>query len=303
MPTVVSYSKLKSHVISILQASRTAYAATTDGSKRSFASDTEIFDTILEVDGEVCTLIANTLQHPFQSTFVQTSSALSRGASLPARNGIVLKVTGLNGQNDKTFTEANVNSIDDTVSINSHGFSTGQKIQLANTSGAITGVSDATDYYIINLTSSTVAFALTPYHAGLGTKIEIAAGGGGTATVSLQYIEQIKGKSADQIKQAVVNADLYGIDETSNSISPFFYIEGDILYSTAVYSKVVYTDYTLTSSPQAPEPYTQSIVAGAVSRLLKDGGDMELSQYYGAIYQSHLQEIASRATTVPQFIQ
>lgn len=63
-------------VISILQASQTAYATTVDGSNRQYSSSTEIDNAILTADGEICTIIARTIQSPYQTTFITTSSAL-----------------------------------------------------------------------------------------------------------------------------------------------------------------------------------------------------------------------------------
>ena len=87
MATALDYTTAKKHVISLLQASRTAYAATTDGSKRSLASDDEIFDTILEIDGEVCTAIVQTSGHPYASGFLSTSAALTHGQTVPSTVG------------------------------------------------------------------------------------------------------------------------------------------------------------------------------------------------------------------------
>lgn len=96
MPTI-DFDTAKKHVISILQASRTAYGATTtgnapDGSKRQFASATEIADTILEVDGEVCKDIITAPGHPFASGFELTPTSITNGANITAANGIITKV-------------------------------------------------------------------------------------------------------------------------------------------------------------------------------------------------------------------
>lgn len=299
MATAISFNTARSHVISLLQASRTAYATTTDGSKRQFASDTEIDDTIFEVDGEVCTLIANTLQHPFQSTFVLTSSALSSGAALPARNGMILRVTGWNGQGSVVVTD--MDGATDVITATAHGFTTGQKVQFTTTGVLGGGLSAGVDYYVIYVTANTFKVATTPYNAAQGTAIDLNATEPVNTTVSPAYIDQIKAISADEVKEVNNVPAIFKYDTTANSLTPFYFIEGDIIYSTAYYSKVIYTDYTKTSSPQAPEPYMWAVVAGAVSRLLKDGGDVQGASYYAQIYDGHKQEIASRATVIPQF--
>ena len=76
MAAVLDFTKAKSQLISILQASRTAYNSTVDGSKRQFASDTEIADALLYADGEICTDICQTPGHPFSGAFKLLSSAL-----------------------------------------------------------------------------------------------------------------------------------------------------------------------------------------------------------------------------------
>ena len=300
MATVISFNTCKSHVKAHLQATRTAYATTVDGSKRQFASDAEIDNAILHTDGEVCTLIANTLHHPYQSQFALTSAALSRGAVLPSRNGMILKVTGLNGQNSKSVSA--MDSSLDTITITAHGFTVGQKIQFTTGSVVGGGLVINTDYYVIVVDANTIKVATTPLNASLGTAIDLNATAPVSTTAALQYIEQIKAKNADEVKEAVANADLFGISETDNSIVPFFFIEGSILYSTAVFSTVSYTEYTLTAAPQAPEPLLWAVISGALARLYKDGGDAEMSGYYGAIYESHKNDIKGMAAAIPPFV-
>jgi hypothetical protein len=96
MPTI-DFDIAKKHVISILQASRTAYGVgttgnTPDGTKRQFASATEIADTILEVDGEICKEIITAPGHPYSAAFEITPTAIQNGADIPARNGMITKV-------------------------------------------------------------------------------------------------------------------------------------------------------------------------------------------------------------------
>lgn len=102
MAAAISFNTAKSHVISLLQASRTAYATTVDSSKRQFASDTEISDTILEVDGEVCTAIIQTVGHPYASGFLSTSSSIVHGGTIPAKIGTIHGVSV--SEDDITYT-------------------------------------------------------------------------------------------------------------------------------------------------------------------------------------------------------
>jgi hypothetical protein len=116
MATTISYSTAKSRVIAILQASRTAFAAATDSTKRQYSSDNEIFTAILSADGEVCNAIINTPGHPYQNGFAATSSALTSGpdgVTVPAHNGMILRVLGLNGQT--TVSVSSVSAANDEV--------------------------------------------------------------------------------------------------------------------------------------------------------------------------------------------
>lgn len=96
MPTVDPNIAQK-HIVSILQASRTAYGTgttgnTPDGSKRQFPSATEISDTMLEVDGQICREIITAPGHPFATAFEITPIAIQHGANILAVNGLITKV-------------------------------------------------------------------------------------------------------------------------------------------------------------------------------------------------------------------
>jgi len=296
MATTVNYDNLKKGVVSILQSSTTAYGSSTtgnapDGSNQQYASSEEINNRILQIDGEVCNVIINSMQSPFQSTFIQTSGALSAPkAALPARNGVILSVLTQDG-GTQTFASSDVSVLGNSVLVVNHGLVTGQKVQLT-TSGALpTGLSLATDYYIIRLTSSTFRFASTQWNAFSGTAVTMSAQGSGTNTITGQYIEGTQANSKDTVTQAYYLTSLFA--QSQNGACNFWFIEGDEIYMTSPNCKVVYTDYTLTSSPQAPEPYAFAIIAGTVAKLVKDGSDSGMASYYNAQYQGYLQQIAS----------
>ena len=83
-------------------------------------------------------------------------------------------------------TTAGVSSEVDTstevISIPSHGFSTGLKGQLTTTGGLPTGLSLATDYYVISVSSSTIKLASSLANASAGTAINISTQGTGVHT-------------------------------------------------------------------------------------------------------------------------
>lgn len=305
--TVVSYQNCKKHVVSILQASQTAYGSgatgdAPDGSVLQFASATEINDTILEKDGEICTLICNTPGHPYQPQFEVTSSALTmtpNGLPLPITNGMVTRIQCSNGGLDKTFTSGDVNTTSDTVAITNHGFATGQRVQFSNSGGALpTGLSASTDYYIIRLTSGVFRIAATYADATATTAVyvDLTGAGSGTQTVLTQYSAGLEARSRDEITEVLNNLSTYG--RLPFYTAGYWKQDGDSVYSTSAYIKVTQTNYVMTSTTQAPEPYLWAIVAGTVAALSKDGFDASLTQYYTQMYANYLQQIAQMARMI-----
>lgn len=195
MAALVSLDKAKSHVISILQASRTAYATTVDSSKRQFASDTEIADSILEADGEVCQAIITTPGHQFSSNFVVLTAALQNSAQI--------------------------------------------SVSAAPTSSV-----------------------------GRILKVTHSLTSGGT------YTDAIPAKSKEEVLEMRDFQSVY--TGTATYVLDFYYIDDWTLYIADAFAKVTMTDYTRTAAPQAPETYIWAVVSGAISKLLKDGGDTEL---------------------------
>jgi hypothetical protein len=86
----------------------------------------------------------------------------------------------------------------------------------------------------------------------------------------------------------------------NGNVAGWWFINGDTFYTTCANARIYYTDYTLTASPQAPEPYLYAVVAGAVAKLLKDGGDAQQIGFYEAQYKGYLAEIAQNAKMLPE---
>lgn len=305
MATALSFNSAKSTVISLLQASQTPWATTVDGSNQQYSSDAEISNAILTADGILATTIANTLQSPYQSTFVQTSGALASGASLPARNGMILKVTCLDSPiTTLTFTSAQVNITDDSIDFSPnlasslYGLATGLRVQFTTGGALPTGLSLATDYWIsANLGPALILVCSNMMAAANDIPINLTNAGSGTSTMVMQYEDGIQAMSKDQILAVNSFPNLYGT--TFPVTAKFWFIEGDVIYTTSSFAKVVYTDYTLTASPQCPEPFLEAVAAGAVAYLAKDGGDQELAGYYQGIFNEYLQMTATGAMALP----
>ena len=304
MATVISFNTAKSMVISLLQASQTPYATTVDGSNRQYSSDTEIANAILNADTEVCTLIAKTMQSPFQSTFVQTSSALANGANLPARNGVILNVLTQNGTVDIPFSTGNVSPSTDSFDLAGTTLSLVplQKVRFTTSGTLPGGLSAGVDYWI---TASSAypdyQFATSYINAYNDAAVEISSIGSGNSTIVMTYEVGIQTDSKDTVLETINNVIVFAnkVNYTYN----YWFIEGDTIYTTSPYCKVVYTDYTLTSSPQSPEPYLFAVVAGALSKLLKDGSDSSQLAFYTQQYQAYLTEIASGARVIPEIVE
>lgn len=299
MPAL-DYTTAKKAIRAILQASRSSggYASTVDSSKDQFSSDSELDNAILYADAEVCNIIINTPGHPFQYNFTATSSALQNGATLPLHTGMVLKVTCLNAASSVAV--ASYTAATDLITTSTaHGFSTGTRVQL---SGSIIGggLSSGTDYYVIYVSPTTLRLATSNYNAQRGTYIDLNAVEPDTVTIDPQYVEGVQAKSSDEVKEINLHGGVYEHDvATQNNLLPFWFIEGDVLYTSALYAKVLYTTFTLTSSPQAPEAYMNAVVAGSVASLLKDGGDDQMAGYYRNIYDRDLEMIRQGVRAVP----
>lgn len=90
-----------------------------------------------------------------------------------------------NNPSDKTFEAADVTAGDDTVAIAEHGYLTGVLCQLTTTGTLPAGLSTASDFYIITVSSGVLAFAASQADALAGTKIDITDGGTGTHTIDI----------------------------------------------------------------------------------------------------------------------
>lgn len=310
MATVASYNSAKSMTVAILQASalQSTYPTTPDGSVAQYASATQINNAILQADAEICTAIINTPQHPYQSQFVTTSPSLSTGVSggvaLPIRNGMVLKILGINSGASLPFSPAIVNvsgAINFAANVYAtQGLATGMRVQLTTTGALPDPLTAGLNYwvYVPNGDVETTYLCYTPYDAQIGNFVEFTDTGTGNSTIVPQYEEATPALSKDQVTAATLYPQIYATTYPNSSM--FWFIEGDYLFCTSALSKVVYTDYTLTSTTQAPEPYLNAIVAGAVSRLALDGSDSELAAYYGGIYQQMMQSIVAMAKVLPE---
>jgi hypothetical protein len=212
---------------------------------------------------------------------------------------MVIGVTGVMGATaSSTFAAAAISTSTDLVTAAGHGWLTGQKVQVSNSGGSLpTGLSASTDYWLYVASTSTYGFCTNVYNAHVGTLINITSQNTGTNTVTAQYVDFNAANYKDTVVQANDNAYLFS--DTNGVNAGFYFIEGDKIYFTGSACKVTVTDYTLTASPQAPEPLLNAVVAGAIAHLLKDGGDAQMIGYYRGYYENALAEIKAGATMLP----
>lgn len=306
MATTIDFNTAKKHVVAILQASETAYGSGTtgnapDGSVQQFPSADEINSAILSIDGEVCTGICQTLGHPYAPQFSLETAALASGANITKNIGVVQKVTVLNGVADEAFAAAGVNITDNTITITSTKLVTGTKVRLTTAGVLPTGLAVGTDYWVIRVNANTIKLATTIYNAQYGIAIDLTGAGSGNSTIVLQYVDGEQAQSKDEILEVNTYPQVFG--SLPGYVVGHWFVEGNILYTTSPFAKVTYTDYTLTSSPQAPESYLWAVVAGAVSHLLKDGGDDQMCSMYGSIYSGMMQSILAGNKAIPEISQ
>ena len=75
---------------------------------------------------------------------------------------------------------------DDEISIPAHGFYTGLKVRLTTTGTLPTGVTTATDYFVIKISDNAFQLANSLANAEAGTELDLSAEGSGVHTVAVQ---------------------------------------------------------------------------------------------------------------------
>ena len=108
--------------------------------------------------------------------------------------GCVQVIHGAADVTARVFASSAVDTTNDLVTLVAHGLITGTVGQLTTTGALPTGLSLATNYFIIRLSADTFAFATSLANAIAGTKIDLTAQGSGNDTFtpsaksgSLQY--------------------------------------------------------------------------------------------------------------------
>lgn len=298
----LDFTSAKQAVIAALQASRTPGASTVDGSNAQFSSDTQIANAILYGDAEVCNAIINSPGHPFLPQFLVTSSALTNGSSLPAACGVPIKVTVRTGASDIDFASTDVNTTNDTITLSdpTNELATGTLVQFTTSGTLPNPVVISTNYFVIDQGTSAYKFATTYGNALSGTAIDLTTTGSGNSTLTFPYVPGIEGRNADEMTEVQQNPELFG-----SGANKYYVIDrdGNVMWTSAGFAKLIYADFTLTDSPQAPSSYLNAVVAGALKQLYEDGGDVQLTAYYQGIFNQCLAMIRNQMTVIPGFEQ
>lgn len=107
----------------------------------------------------------------------------------------------------QTFTDSDVDITNDRITINNHGYNTGDVVGLTNSGGALPGGTAAdTAYYIIQVDASTVSLATSRANAFAGTVVTITtAAGGGTHTATENAIGTVLTGTIIPVNSCVIN--------------------------------------------------------------------------------------------------
>lgn len=123
-------------------------------------------------------------QAPSADVAVTSEFAASGGVgatyvSRASKYGVVTRVTNV-APAAGTFTCA----VSDICTKSAHGYKTGLKVQVSTTTTLPTGLSAATDYFVIFLSANTFSLAANLADAQAGTAIDISGAGSGTHTIT-----------------------------------------------------------------------------------------------------------------------
>lgn len=119
---------------------------------------------------------------------------------------------------DDTFVDGDVTVGTDNITLTAHNFRTGDHVQLTTTGTLPTGLSLATDYYIIYVDANTVQLASSLADAYAGTQVDItAAAGGGTHTMNAQ-VQDFSGDNATSTNNIFISY----IDKLAEATSESF---------------------------------------------------------------------------------
>jgi hypothetical protein len=134
---------------------------------------------------------------------------------------ITIKRNDVFGGIRKDLTDSEVTTGTDNLNIDGHGFTTGKKVRISNSGGAVpTGLAVLTDYYVIVVDVDNIKLASSRANADSGTPIDItAASGGGTHTIEPQENSLTINPVSGQTIEGESSKLLYGENEIIELLS------------------------------------------------------------------------------------
>lgn len=161
------------------------------------------------------------------------------------------------------FVDGDVNTGTDEITVTAHPFLSNDRVQLTTTGTLPTGLSLATDYFVIVQDANTIQLSLT---SGPGAAVDItAAAGGGTHTATYQDPD--------------VFHNITGIETTSNIVSWYYEVTGTVEHDTYVKSNTVSSTGTVGTA----SVFKRSVGLGLEAFTYND------EMYIGFVYDSTLQ--------------
>jgi len=105
-----------------------------------------------------------------------------------------------------------VSSVNDTITITSHGFDTGTKVRYSAGGGTAIGnlTEDYVTYYVIKINANTIKLATSLYNANEGTAVDISSGGTGVNHVLIPYENA---KTVYDLKEKTVYLKYYKLEQ------------------------------------------------------------------------------------------
>lgn len=128
---------------------------------------------------------------------------------------------------------------------------------------------------------------MIPAHVGSIGKVEIDDGSTG-------YKGGTLAASRSDVLEVVLNPSLYPDSKR------WYWIEDTEIVHTGSGAKVWYPSFTPSASVcQAPDAYTEAVIAGTISLLYKDGSAVDFFQHYSQLFNMQREAIRNKELVIP----
>lgn len=153
----------------------------------------------------------------------------------------------VNTPSNKTFASTAVNTGNENITITSHGYPTGLKVQVSNPGTLPTGITALTDYFVISIDTNTIQLASSLANALAGTPINITAQGSGTNTVEVTALAgaNVRLQVSNDASSPTIWSDL--TSATNITVDGVVYLSSSMASTTPPFGNFVRIQYTLTA--------------------------------------------------------